>query len=150
MPFVALLPLLIIGAVVVASMRADQMKKQQSARRNSSEQFGKPAEPASRTPIEQRRPIQPSVQIPAQKQTPRAAAGSPFQSDPEGRKSSVNTTAQKQQTAVPRVLPKQDAAQTTIAVPEPQADVSPLSLDPQSVLQGVLFTEILGKPKALR
>jgi hypothetical protein len=149
MPFFALIPLFLIWAVVSALLRAEHVKKQQAAKRNAEQFRGEPEQPASRGSDGQLRPVRPSVQVPPQAQSPRTPVSATRQTKPEARKTPGEPAAVKRPSAPPAPALDPEPLHQPVPAVSTQA-ASPLSFEPQSILQGVLFAEIFGKPKALR
>ena len=143
MRFMMFLPLIVVVFVIVATKKAVEQKKRAEAIQRA-EQMKQAAAQAEA----QRAPVRPSVQT----QTVRK--------DPPARKPTPSAVQSKsaQRTAAPQNKhPQHDlcALRPEEAGKEPKnsaenAEGSILDYDPKSILQGVIFSEVLGKPKALR
>ena len=143
MPFLMFLPLAVIAVVIIASKKAAEQKKRVEAMQRAEQM--KRATSQAETPNS---PVTPSVQVPPV----RGAA-----------------TMQRTAPAVPKQKPapkvaasQQKHPQHDLCALRPDTPANPseaseashtgsvLSYEPNSILQGVIFSEILGKPKALR
>ena len=143
MRFMMFLPLVVIVFVIVASKKAAEQKKRAEAIQRA-EQMKQVAAQAEA----QRAPARPSVQNQTVRKEPPARKPTP---------SAVHTKS-AQKTAAPQTkhpqhdlcaLRPDEAGRETPAAAQ-NAEGSILDYDPKSILQGVIFSEVLGKPKALR
>ena len=150
MLFVMVWPLIIIGIVIAVTRITTQQRRRAEAQKRAEQvQEEQPVTEgqASYTPVK------PSVQIPsarkaqtAPKSTPtvqnayRSPFAQPLQKHPEPDMCALQPEEPKKNTA-----PHEHAA-----IPALQSSGANLNLTPDNIVRGVLFSEIFGKPKALR
>ena len=163
MPFILVLPFIVIGIVIAATKKAaEQNKRAEAQRRAAQMQQQKTASEgqASYTPV--RPSVQPSAVRRAQPTIKTQAYQSPLgkaaQTHPQHEDCSLRPDAkvapappwkhpQHEDCSVPNI---DSDANGTHAVPAVQTGGATYRFTPDEVLNGVIFSEILGKPKALR
>lgn len=163
MPVFALLPIIVIGIVIAVSRSAaEQKKRAEQARRAAQMQAEAPVQEGQTSYT----PVRPSVQIPGSKreaaataaqktnQSPLTKPSKPAQSmhpghdycalRPDDPKAQNGGHPEHDDCALRPEERKGSASAAAIT------GGTPLSLEPDDIVRGVLFSEILGKPKALR
>ena len=169
MPFVLILPLIVIGIVIATTRKAAEQNKRAEAQRRAAQMQHEAAVGGQAT----HSPVKPSVQATPVRRveptpTPRTvqkAYSSPLakaQAHPEHEDCSLRPDAKAPQSP-PWKHPQHDECsldRETASKPEPYT-VNPrntalrgegihLDMTPDNIVRGVLFSEIFGKPKALR
>jgi hypothetical protein len=162
MYFAALIPLIIIS-IIFSVLRSAEQKKRQEAQRQAREQQARAFTPQ---PVQQQQPrpaVRPTVQAPSPAR--QAAAPAPLASTlkptPAPRKTQPtimegppSRSAKNSQAMHPEhdlcALRSDDPKGTAHAHSTVQQNRSPLQFTPDSILNGVILSEILGKPKAAR
>ena len=173
MPFVLVLPLIVIGIVIAASKKAAEQNKRAAAARRNLEQAER-----NNIPTEGQAnytPVRPSVQVPPVRKAPTAprpaqTAGKAYQSPFAQQKTQVHPKHEDcslrpdstVKPAPPYQHPKHEDCsldEQTASKPEiytakkgvpMQSEGTKLDFTPDKILNGVLYSEIFGKPKALR
>ena len=160
MPFFIILPFIVIAIVIFAS-RSAEMKRQQEFRRRQAEQeqAQRSAPPSGQNQPTPMRPtvrptvtVQPRTAAPApQKSTFAAQATHPQHDDCALRPDQkLRTPPQKHPQHEDCSLSPETAASASYSEPARQSAGTLLNYSPGNILQGVVFSEIFGKPKALR
>ena len=162
MPVFALLPIIVIGIVIAVSRSAaEQKKRAEQARRAAQMQAEAPVQEGQTSYT----PVRPSVQIPGSKreaaataaqktnQSPLTKPSKPAQSmhpghdycalRPDDPKAAKGEHPEHDLCSLNPEDKKTPAAQ-------PQNGNALLNFTPDDILRGVLFSEVFGKPKALR
>lgn len=171
MPFLALLPLIIVGVIISITSRAAAVRKQEEARKRATafdERQSNPQMPPVRPQAPQ--PPKPTVQPPQYTQyVPPVRLQTQQPTQPRTTQPNTHAAAMKPSTVSSRVsgyegkptqakmhtdhdlcaLESEDSVQAA-AVPARQSVGTTLALTPDNIVRGVVFAEIFGKPKALR
>ncbi len=179
MELAALLPLIIIGAVISLAVRTAEQKKRQAAQRRADVERQQAQQ--NMPPVQPKQPyvpVRPTVQAPAPARQaapapkpkpadmkPRVGSGAfvPMEGPPikNGQKLHQDHDFCSLPTEDPKARKGQhpdhdlcalrpDDPKTRQAAIAPQGGGTILNLTPDNIVSGVLFSEILGKPKALR
>ena len=162
MPVFALLPIIVIGIVIAVSRSAaEQKKRAEQARRAAQMQAEAPVQEGQTSYT----PVRPSVQIPGSKreaaataaqktnQSPLTKPSKPAQSMHPGhdycalRPDDPNAkNGGHPEHDLCALDPEDKKAPATV----PQSGNTLLNFTPDNILRGVLFSEVFGRPKALR
>lgn len=149
MPLLIVLPFIFIGiAAAVMRYSAEQNKRAEAQKRARERQISERQVPSERPAAAAPRPTvqvpKPSLgSTPAQKQSGAAAT----------RKDRLPVSQPSSQSHPEHdlcALRPEDQVNPRTAQTRTQNDGTPLDLTPEKILNGVLFSEIFGKPKALR
>ena len=164
MPVFALLPLIVIGIVIAVARNAAATKQREAQARAARErQNAAPVPPLQQTPT----PVRPSVRIPTPAQEgPRSEERVRLEArvQPKPAQKAQKMHADHDFCALRPDDPKAQNGghpehdDCALRPEERKGSASaaaitggtPLSLEPDDIVRGVLFSEILGKPKALR
>jgi outer membrane biosynthesis protein TonB len=158
MPFFALLPFIII-AIVIASARSAEMKKQQVLKRRQAEQeqAAKSAPtPQKKPPVPARPTVRPTVMQPRTQSTVTAQTktNAPQKQVHPQHDDCALRPDQKVTTSAQKHPQHEDCSLRPETVSASGASAAnggtPLNFTPDNILRGVIFSEIFGKPKALR
>ena len=174
MPFVLVLPFIVIGFFIAASRKAEQTKRAEAQRRERQlrEQDNErpqptPVRPSVQVPEEHAQPrVGPRVQNPSadrsptqaaspRAQTPRTAASPAKNAKPQHMHKQHDFCALRPDPPKGQSHPEHDmcalsSEQKSVRTSVRSNDNALLNLTPEQVLRGVVFSEIFGKPKALR
>lgn len=171
MPFVMVLPLIIIGIAIAVSRSAAEQKKRAEALRRAEERQREETSVEGQVSYT---PVRPSVQVPTVRKA--ETAPKPVQPVQQAYRSPLAQPAQQMhpghdfcalrpddpKATNPQKHPDHDLCairpedakgkqpSAKQSVPAAECSGTPLNLTPQEILNGVIFSEILGKPKALR
>ena len=177
MPFAALLPFVVI-AIIIAAIKSAETKRQQELKRRQAQEQTQTAAPApAARPVQPVRPtVHPTVITPAQQTTLRPASDPHTSSaaKPAAPRNAARPAAQRTPTA--SIHPehdlcaiREDSKKPVPSGKHPEHDLCSLdetvhtaeaasqktagpvlNFTPDNILRGVVFSEIFGKPKALR
>lgn len=160
MGFAAILPFIII-AVIIGVMRYSAQKQQEARRRAAvEEQQAQRTQPE--THAEPQTTVRPSVHVPTPSEGPKVNERvKPIEPRYSTKAHPVHDDCALRPETPPKTVAGQkhpshdDCALRPDEHAEPAAAVSnsgkaPLELTPDKIMEGVLFSEIFGKPKALR
>lgn len=171
MPFFLVLPFIVIGIVIAAVRKTAEQNRRAEAKRRAREAQ------AANEPVSQSRPytpVKPSVQVPVREVSPTPRTTPTV--NPARAAQSVRTSATHPHHEDCALRPDSKTASTppwqhphhddcaldsdTASKPEAYAvqrhgsalqnDGADLELTPENILRGVIFSEVFGRPKALR
>ncbi len=163
MPVFALLPLIVIGIVVAVTRRAAITKQREAQARAARErQDAAPFQPRQQTPM----PVRPTVQVPNPAQEgprpeERVRLEPRVQQKPAQKAQKMHTEHDfcalrpDDPKAAKGEHPEHDLCSLNpedkkTPAAQPQNGNALLNFTPDDILRGVLFSEVFGKPKALR
>ena len=159
MPFAAVLPLIIIGVVITILRKSAEQNKRQQAQKRAAEEQAKEAASEGQA---QYRTVRPSVQVPpVRKATPAPWTEGTAPKGPVMHTDHDRCALKKEDPKAKNKHPEHDlCALDSNAINDPHAAAAQtnaqqtngamLQLTPDRILNGVILSEILGKPKALR
>lgn len=167
MPVFALLPIIVIGIVIAVSRSAAEQKKRAEQARRAAQMQAEAPEQEGQTSYT---PVRPSVQIPGSKREAAATAAQKTNRSPLTKPSKPaqsmhpghdycalrpdDPKADDPDQHPDHELCSLDPEEIVQEVPEgasaAQGGGMPLNLAPDAILNGVIFSEVFGKPKALR
>ncbi|MBQ5992648.1 MAG: hypothetical protein IJL62_08975 [Clostridia bacterium] len=165
MPIFALFPIVIIGIVIAAVRSAAEQKKRQEIQRRAQEAQREEAVSEGQANYN---PVKPSVQVPVRRAEPAPRPAPTVQKAYQSPLANAQKPAQQMhpghdfcalrpddpKAKDPKKHPEHDLCALRPDAGQPHGTVqtagSPLNLTPDAILNGVIFSEIFGKPKALR
>ena len=175
MDFAALIPIIIIGVVITMIRSAGQKQRQEAKRRAMAEQQKETTVPvAPPKPLE---PVRPTVQVPkpspqtartgVPQPKPAAPAYTPHEGPPSPERKlhpehdncslDARLAEYKAKKASEKAHPQHadcalrpETGHAVSSVPATEAAGTDLNFTSDNILRGVIFSEIFGKPKALR